>query len=628
MPGKIPRPFIDQLLARTDIVDVIERHVPLTKAGKEYQARCPFHEEKTPSFTVSPAKQFYHCFGCGAHGNAIGFLMEYANLGFVEAVEQLAATAGIPVPYETPSGKPTTQKSDPAIPQITALVDQANRWFQQQLRQHPEAKQAIAYLKQRGVDGETAAEFQLGYAPSGWTNLTTALATDPTRRRQLQTAGLLTQRDTAKNEYYDRFRSRITFPIEDHRGQVVAFGGRIIGDEEPKYLNSPQTPIFNKGAGLYNLHRARRPIADANHSIVVEGYMDVLSLAQFGARNAVATMGTATTPAHIVRLFRLAPKIVFCFDGDRAGTDAAWKAMQATLPEMRAGRQAHFLFLPQGEDPDTLIRREGHAAFTQRIATAEPLSDFLFRHLAEQIDGKTQESRAQLINLATPLLAQLPPGPLQDTMYKKLAQTTGINEPDLRRATPQPNPTPPRHNRNRTQPPPANFPTGQLSPTALAISLLLQNPTLATTAPPHLLKNLQTLYPQPETTPETETEPPTPTPELRGATILLRLLKAITTDPTTTTARLIELYRDTPTHPHLQHLATRPHLIAPEAQPTQFNDTLTRLLTQHQAHQRQTHIDQLILEQLRHPQGSPKQRQLKQQINQLLAQKHTNTTPD
>ena len=402
MAGRIPRDFIDQLLMRVDVVEVIDRRVPLTRKGTEYKACCPFHEEKTPSFTVSQIKQFYHCFGCGANGTAIGFLMEYANLGFVEAVEELAEGAGLQVPVEDARqsgrypGKSGGKSGEESPALLVEIVAEANRWFQQQLR-GPQAKQAIAYLKGRGLDGRIAADFGIGYAPDGWDNLATALGNSEIRRRQLLKAGLVAKRDDRRaavksanranehsNEHsndqsndhsngmpdaqsnpesnpelnlYDRFRNRVIFPIEDHRGRVVAFGGRILGEGEPKYLNSPETPLFHKGAELYGLHRARRAIGQAGHSIVVEGYMDVVSLAQFGVDNSVATLGTATTRTHVQRLFRLAPEIVFCFDGDRAGRAAAWKAMQIALPEMRDGRQVGFLFLPEGEDPDSCDSR-------------------------------------------------------------------------------------------------------------------------------------------------------------------------------------------------------------------------------------------------------------------------------
>ena len=316
MAGKIPSNFIDDLIARVDIVDVVDRRVPLVRKGREYQACCPFHEEKTPSFTVSPSKQFYHCFGCGAHGTAIGFLMDYANLSFVEAIEELADSMGLEVPKE--AGGRQRQDPNESPGQLLKIIEQASYWFGQQLRNHPEGKQAIEYLKRRGLDGKTAASFGVGYAPDSWNGLANALGSDEESRIRLEKAGLTAKREASdSNAYYDRFRGRVMFPIEDHRGRIVAFGGRIIGEGEPKYLNSPETSLFHKGAELYGLHRARRAIGQENRSIVVEGYMDVIGLAQYGVDYAVATLGTATTRTHLQRLFRLAPEIIFCFDGDR-----------------------------------------------------------------------------------------------------------------------------------------------------------------------------------------------------------------------------------------------------------------------------------------------------------------------
>ena len=382
MAGKIPSNFIDDLIARVDIVDVVDRRVPLVRKGREYQACCPFHEEKTPSFTVSPSKQFYHCFGCGAHGTAIGFLMDYANLSFVEAIEELADSMGLEVPKE--AGGRQRQDPNESPGQLLKIIEQASYWFGQQLRNHPEGKQAIEYLKRRGLDGKTAASFGVGYAPDSWNGLANALGSDEESRIRLEKAGLTAKREASdSNAYYDRFRGRVMFPIEDHRGRIVAFGGRIIGEGEPKYLNSPETSLFHKGAELYGLHRARRAIGQENRSIVVEGYMDVIGLAQYGVDYAVATLGTATTRTHLQRLFRLAPEIIFCFDGDRAGRDAAWKAMQIALNEMQDGRMLGFLFLPDGQDPDSWIRSQGKSEFERSLDQAKPLPEFMFDTLTQ-----------------------------------------------------------------------------------------------------------------------------------------------------------------------------------------------------------------------------------------------------
>ena len=458
--------------------------MPLTRKGKEYQACCPFHDEKTPSFTVSPTKQFYHCFGCGAHGTAIGFLMEYVNMGFVEAVEELAEGVGLQVPSDSTqhSGRPSNE----APGQLFKIVEEANYWFQQQLRTHAEAKTAIAYLKKRGLDGRIAASFGIGYAPESWDDLAAALGAGEIRQQQLLKAGLVAKRDNSgqgkpgrdKPGVYDRFRGRVIFPIEDHRGRVVAFGGRILGEGEPKYLNSPETPLFHKGAELYGLHRARREIGNQDHSIVVEGYMDVVSLAQFGIDNAVATLGTATTRTHLQRLFRLASEIVFCFDGDRAGRSAAWKAMQVVLPEMQDGRQVGFLFLPDGEDPDTVVRAESREGFEKRVKAASSLPDFLFDSLVSRVDMERMDGKARLVSLARPLIEQLPEGVLREMMFSRLSSLSGLTVQQLGKRNAEA-PMVPRRRSGQNKP----LDQGQISPLAFATSLLLQNPELAASIP-------------------------------------------------------------------------------------------------------------------------------------------------
>jgi len=564
MAGKIPRHFIDDLVARVDIVDVIDRRVPLTRKGREYQACCPFHEEKTPSFTVSPTKQFYHCFGCGAHGTVIGFLMEYANLSFVEAVQELADGAGLSVPTENHSSAGVRYEEIPG--RLLGLVEQAGYWFQQQLRTHPGGKQAIGYLKKRGLDGRTAAGFGIGYAPDSWNDLVKALGTTPEICRQLIKVGLITQKQQAgsNDEYYDRFRGRVIFPIEDHRGRVVAFGGRILGEGEPKYLNSPETVLFHKGAELYGLHRARRAIGRQNRSLVVEGYMDVVSLAQFEVDNAVATLGTATTRTHLQRLFRLAPEIVFCFDGDRAGRSAAWKAMQVALPEMQDGRQISFLFLPEGEDPDSCIRSEGKPGLIKRINAATSLPEFLFDNLIEQVDMSRMDGKARLGSLAKPLLLQLPPGILQEMMFSRLSSLSGLTEQQLgQQHHRQEHPFNPQirgRRRSRNKP----LDSGQLSPLALATSLLLQNPELALKT-----DNLETLRRL----------------DMQGIDVLVGMIDAIINQPDQTTARLLEHFRDSPFHTYLEKLASRTNLIHRDALETCFKDTLLCLVDS-QAEQR------------------------------------------
>ena len=546
MAGRIPSTFIDSLLARVDIVDGIDRRVPLTRKGKEYQACCPFHDEKTPSFTVSPSKQFYHCFGCGAHGTAVGFLMDYANLSFVEAIEELADGMGMDVPREEGGGP--SHPPDEAPGQLLGILEEASNWFQLQLRRHDDSAQAIGYLKSRGLDGRISAAFGIGFAPDSWDGLVSALGTSETRRKQLMKTGLVSRSTNDANRLYDRFRGRVIFPIEDHRGRVVAFGGRILGDGEPKYLNSPETSLFHKGAELYGLHRARRAIGQAGKSVVVEGYMDVVSLAQFDVDNAVATLGTATTRTHLQRLFRLAPEVVFCFDGDRAGRDAAWKAMQVAMPEMQDGRQLGFLFLPDGEDPDTVVRSEGGDAFRRRVDDAMPLDHFLFDTLTAQVDMNRMDGKARLVSLARPLIESMPDSAMRQLMQDRLSNLTGLRSDRVVAAMPDVQ----RGGQRRAAP----RAEGQLSPMATAISLLLQHPDAgAGIEAPERIAQLH----------------------IAGADHLRHVVDRITSDPAITTARLVEDFRDSGVQEYIEHLAFHDHLLQPQAIRQTLNDTLSRL---------------------------------------------------
>ena len=517
MAGKIPPEFIDQLLSRVDVVDVVNQRVPLQRAGHEYKARCPFHEEKTPSFTVSPAKQFYHCFGCGAHGSAIGFLMEYDGLSFPEAVEELAASVGLELPKEI------AFEQGPDHRPLYDLLERAARWFEEQLRHHPAAPEAATYLKGRGLSGEIAREFRLGFAPPGWRNLLEALGGEA-QAALLMKAGLLSE---GNGRRYDRFRNRIVFPIRDTRGRVVGFGGRVLGDDTPKYLNSPETPVFHKGRELYGLWEARQALKKIPRLLVVEGYMDVVALAQFGIRNAVATLGTATTSDHLEKLFRATPEVVFCFDGDRAGRKAAWKALETVLPLLRDGRQARFLFLPEGEDPDTQVRKEGAEAFRERVEKATPLSDFLFDRLAEEVDMTTLDGRARLAALARPHLERLPAGLFREMMEQRLARLTGTKSATGR----------PMGRSERRRPRSPGHRPGTLKPLHRAIALLLQYPQLA---------RLETL---PEDWDRLETP---------GVAILHQLLETLHENPHFTTAMLLERWQDENTRRHLGRLAATP----------------------------------------------------------------------
>ena len=417
----IPQPFIQDLLNRVDIVNVVERYVPLKRAGANYVACCPFHAEKTPSFTVSQSKQFYHCFGCGAHGTAIGFMIEYAGVGFVDAVKDLAQSVGMQVPEtkgERPRGK--TEEGD----DLYAVLLRAAQYYRQQLKGMP---RAIEYLKRRGLSGEVAREFGIGYAPDGWQNLQAVFP--DYNAKALVAAGLVV--DGAEGKRYDRFRDRIIFPIVDQRGHIIGFGGRVLDQGEPKYLNSPETALFEKGRELYGLYQGRRAIRDAGRVIVVEGYMDVVALAQSGIGYAVATLGTATTPAHVQKLLRQAGEVVFCFDGDDAGRRAAWRALENSLDQLVDGKQLSFLFLPQGEDPDTYVRKLGKVAFEKLLSDAQPLSQFLLRELASGVDLTTHEGRARLLQQARPMVKQVAAPLLSLMLRKQLAQMTGISQQEL-----------------------------------------------------------------------------------------------------------------------------------------------------------------------------------------------------
>lgn len=425
--GLIPQHFIDELIARADIVEVIGSRVPLKKAGREFKACCPFHGEKTPSFTVSQVKQFYHCFGCGAHGTALGFLMEYDRLGFVEAVEELASRLGLDVPREAGGDRRETVRDD-----LHELMGRVAQFYRDVLK---DEARAIEYLKGRGLTGDTAARFGIGFAPDSWNAVLKRFGEGEAARRRLAAAGLIIERSGPGREtdggFYDRFRDRIMFPIRDARGRVVAFGGRILDKGEPKYLNSPETSLFHKGQELYGLYEARQSRQALNRLLIVEGYMDVVRLHQAGVTYALATLGTATTAEHLGRIFRLTSEVVFCFDGDRAGRAAAWRALENALPQARDGRQLRFMFLPEGHDPDSLVGEEGKEAFERRLASALPLSEYLVEHLAQQVDLEHIDGRARLAELAKPLLQKIVPGIYRELLIDRLAQSVRMPAPKL-----------------------------------------------------------------------------------------------------------------------------------------------------------------------------------------------------
>ena len=419
----IPESFIQELINRVDIVDVIDKQVPLKKAGANYAACCPFHNEKSPSFTVSPTKQFYHCFGCGAHGTAIGFLMEYQGLSFVDAVHELAKMVGMIVPQET---REQARSETKLIPGLQEALQQASTFYRAELKKSP---RAIDYLKGRGLSGQIAARFQIGYAPAGWQNLQAVFA--DYQHEVLKTAGLVIENEQGRR--YDRFRDRIMFPIHDQKGQVIGFGGRVIESEDdgPKYLNSPETPLFQKGHELYGLFLARRAMRDAGRALVVEGYMDVVALAQYGIEYAVAALGTATTPYHITKLMRQTDEIVFCFDGDAAGRKAAWRAAMNALPALTDGLRLNFLFLPKEHDPDSYVRAFGKDAFETEMRNAMPLSQYLLQTLSMDNPLQSQEDRVRFLNEAEPILKQIQAPRLALLLRKRVAELAGISESEM-----------------------------------------------------------------------------------------------------------------------------------------------------------------------------------------------------
>lgn len=534
MGGLIPESFIEELLGRVDIVELIERHVPLKRSGREYHACCPFHDEKTPSFTVSPQKQFYHCFGCGAHGSAISFMMKYEGLEFIDAVEELARHAGLTVPRDA-GAKQRPEES------LYDILDAANHYYRSQLGQHAEASE---YVHKRGLSAEIIREFDIGFAPAGWNGLLSHIGSGKEKEALLQRAGLLSQ---GKGGSYDKFRHRIMFPIHDRRGRVIAFGGRALADDGPKYLNSPETELFHKGRELYGLYKARKSQAKLERMIVVEGYMDVVALAQFGFGNCVATLGTATTGDQAELVFRAADEVVYCFDGDSAGRKAAWRALEATLPRLREGRQARFLFLPDGEDPDSMVRAHGAEAFAGLIAAAQPLSEYFFNHFMAMVDMESIDGRAKLVDLARPQLQALPEGVFRDMMLAQLEK--------LARHRLQPAHDPAALHRARER----SRDAGQLqqrTPIRLALAHLVQNPALAP-----LVSERQKL----------------PECDLQGMEIYREIIDFCAKHPNMTTAQLLELWRDHPAQPHLRTLATWPLKGESSQQAQEFKDALIGL---------------------------------------------------
>lgn len=522
--GKIPQHFIDDLISRADIVEVVGRRVQLKKAGREFKACCPFHDEKTPSFTVSPNKGFYHCFGCGAHGTAIGFLMDHDHMNFVDAVETLAQMLGIEVPRE--EGDRPAQRND----ELFELMRRAQLFFEDHLKNTPTA---VDYLKNRGVDGATAKRFGVGYAPEGWSNVLDKFGTSKEAIERLLGVGLIIQKDNGRN--YDRFRERIMFPIRDARGRNIGFGGRVLGNDEPKYLNSPETVLFHKGRELYGLYEARQALRAIDRLVVVEGYMDVIGLARHGINYAVATLGTATTADHLNRLFRLTDTVFFAFDGDRAGRQAAWRALENALPEMREGRQIRFVFLPDKQDPDSYVQEQGANAFEALLDAGVPLAEFLIDELATEIDLKSVDGRARLAERAGPLIARVPTGVYRELLIDGLGERVGLSGAKLEALLLK------RGDRQAGRPDErrsvrsAGGQPGKARPSLIrrSIILILHSPAAASTADADEIASL----------------------DKPGAALLRALIETVQSEPTISTAGLLERFRHHEEGRHLGRLA-------------------------------------------------------------------------
>lgn len=594
MPGRIPEKFIDDLLARVDIVEVIEQRVPLKKAGRDWSARCPFHDERSASFTVSPNKQFYHCFGCGAHGSAIRFLMEYDRMEFPDAIEELASRVGLKVPYE--GGGKRTAVEDSA--DMYTVLDACAKFYQRELGKSEKAR---AYFDARGLDAQTIERFGLGYAPDAWDGVKSALGTNPQRIALLEKSGMLTRGE--RGTPYDRFRDRVMFPIQDRRGRTIAFGGRILvekssegspvldpgaqdarknKDSGAKYLNSPETPLFHKGQQLFALWQVRQTHSKIPRLIVVEGYMDVIALFQNGVTQAVATLGTATTRDHAELLFRNCADVYFCFDGDRAGRGAAWKAVESVLPRMRDGRQAFFLFLPDGEDPDSLIRKEGQAGFEDRLKNATPLSDFFFAHLSIDVNLSSLDGKARLAEHARPLLTQIPDGAFRDLMLGELDRITNVK---LRVDAPA---TAPRKSA-RPQ---------ERSLVRAAVALLVQHPAFAEgLQPPWLFATLR----QP------------------GIGLLAELIALCRERPALSTAILLEHFEGREEARALHKLATLDFPGEDDALRAEFIDAIRQL--DRQTHQQR--LDDLLKKQIDTALSADE----KDELRRLLAGKNTPHSP-
>ena len=574
MSGRIPQSFIDDLVGRTDIVELIGARVPLKKSGREFKACCPFHDEKSPSFWVSPDKQFYHCFGCGAHGTSLGFLMNYDRLSFPEAIEELASRAGVEIPRDTrPDDGRNREDAD-----LAALMARVAAHWAQQL---PGNRRAAEYIARRGLSPETLQKFGIGYAAQSWNDVLQRFGAQARDRQALLAAGLVIERDAAAgpggDKLYDRFRDRIMFPIRDARGRVIAFGGRIIDQGEPKYLNSPETSLFHKGRELYGLYEVRQSRQTLRRLMVVEGYMDVVRLHQAGIEYAVATLGTATTPEHLTRAFRRVNEIVFAFDGDRAGRAAAWRALNNALPEVREGRQLRFLFLPEGHDPDTLVGAEGKQAFEQRLEGALPLSEYLVQEITAQADLAHADGRARFAEIARPLVARIPEGVYRELLIERLAEAIRLPSNRLKELWAAANTAAPARRDESARESPRSAPragqsAGRGGLMRQAVLTLVHHPRIATEL---AAADLETLA---------ELDEP-------GADILRALIEDLRRTPCTSTGQLLERWRDRPEAERLNRLAAIETLIADAAAALrEFRNALSRM----QAEQWKRRLDLLL----------------------------------
>lgn len=547
MSGLIPQHFINDLVSRVDIVDVLSKRIDLKKAGKEFKAVCPFHNDKNPSLTISPSKGFYHCFSCGAHGTALGFLMEYEHLSFVEAIESLASDLGLEVPYEK-SSKPIKQNND-----LFSMMEKLQKKFQDNLKNE---SKAIKYLKERGIDGTTAKKFGIGYAKKGWRNILDEFGKNEKQINLLTSLGLIIKK--SDNSYYDRFRDRIIFPIRDARGRFIGFGGRVFNDEQPKYLNSPETSLFHKGKELYGLYECQQSMRDIDKLIVVEGYMDVIGLSQNGVEYAVASMGTATTNDHFNRLFRLTDSIFFCFDGDDAGLKAAWRALENSLIHLRDGRQIKFVFLPDGDDPDSYIANNGTSKFEKQLDSGKDLSDFLIDKISENIDLNSIDGKARMAERAKPFIGKIPDGIFKELIIDKLSASVGISSKKLTALISQVNTKESMKPKTRSYTKMMSQRSSKTQPSIIkkSIMLILNYPEAAKNIKHHDFKD----YKKP------------------GIKILLKLIKTTQEESNINAASLIERWRDDNEGKHLAKLAINLFPDNPEFDASkELNDSLVQI---------------------------------------------------